>query len=110
MYICIEPNNRIISSASGGLQTCCRPNPYVDWDVIRSNLQIIPQPDKTLTLIPFRLSKIFETFDFRSDLNFSNTQNLRSESEDLNFEFQYSLRFTSNCKYFGYHEYIQHPS
>ena len=26
-----------------------------------------------------RLSKIFETFDIRSDLNFSNTQNSRSE-------------------------------
>ena len=44
-----------------------------------------------------RLSKIFETFDIRSDLNFSNTQNSRSEHIwTLNFSIRFDSLRTSN--------------
>ena len=44
-----------------------------------------------------RLSKIFETFDIWSDLNFSNTQNSRSEHIwTLNFSIRFDSLRTSN--------------
>ena len=44
-----------------------------------------------------RLSKIFETFDIRSDLNSSNTQNSRSEHIwTLNFSIRFDSLRTSN--------------
>ena len=60
---------------------------------------MIPLLDIPWTYTPykFRLSKKFETFDIRSDLNFSNTQNSRSEHiRTLNFSIRPDLIWTSN--------------
>ena len=78
------------------------------WNSL-SSIWIILHMDEICTLFPnyyfkitstpllTRLSKIFKTFDIRSDLNFLNTQNSRSEHIwTLNFSIRFDSLRTSN--------------
>ena len=57
----------------------------------------IRETKQILVSLPVRLSKIFKTFNIRSDLNFSNAQNSRSEHIwTLNFSICFDSLRTAN--------------